>query len=214
VEKYETVVKCYQRKKSRQYLITLKGEHGFKGDDPVVVLHEKAFKDLEDIGVSREKQILDLELQLKDKARDHEKELFLKDGIISQLESDREDLKSKNLQLEKDLKATREDLKSKNLQLEKDLKATREEIREHRLRILELEKLEVEDYQGLYNKLRNKHDHLQERFNKSLEEVNGLQRVISDLSNRGFVDYITGRLPESYKKLQAPEVPPENEEKS
>ena len=196
MEKYETVVKCYQRKKSRQYLITLKGEHGFKGDDPVVVLHEKAFKDLEDIGVSREKQILDLELQLKDKARDHEKELFLKDGIISQLESDREDLKSKNLQLEK------------------DLKATREEIREHRLRILELEKLEVEDYQGLYNKLRNKHDHLQERFNKSLEEVNGLQRVISDLSNRGFVDYITGRLPESYKKLQAPEVPPENEEKS
>lgn len=196
MEKYETVVKCYQRKKSRQYLITLKGEHGFKGDDPVVVLHEKAFKDLEDIGVSREKQILDLELQLKDKARDHEKELFLKDGIISQLESDREDLKSKNLQLEK------------------DLKATREEIREHRLRILELEKLELEDYQGLYNKLRNKHDHLQERFNKSLEEVNGLQRVISDLSNRGFVDYITGRLPESYKKLQAPEVPPENEEKS
>ncbi|HNR26277.1 MAG TPA: hypothetical protein PKI66_06165, partial [Methanobacteriaceae archaeon] len=181
-----TVVKCYQRKKSRQYLITLKGEHGFKGDDPVVVLHEKAFKDLEDIGVSREKQILDLELQLKDKARDHEKELFLKDGIISQLESDREDLKSKNLQLEK------------------DLKATREEIREHRLRILELEKLELEDYQGLYNKLRNKHDHLQERFNKSLEEVNGLQRIISDLSNRGFIDYITGRLPESYKQLSEP----------
>mgnify|MGYP001185926647 CR=1 FL=1 len=196
MEKYETVVKCYQRKKSRQYLITLKGKHGFKGNDPVVVLHEDAFKDLKDIGFSRENQIKDLELQLKDQARDHEKELFLKDGRINQLENDREDLKSKNLQLEE------------------DLKDSRDEIRENRLRILELEKLELEDYQGLYNKLRNKHDHLQERFNKSLEEVNGLQRVISDLSNRGFVDYITGRLPESYKKLQAPEVPPENEEKS
>jgi len=196
VEKYETVVKCYQRKKSRQYLITLKGKHGFKGNDPVVVLHEDAFKDLKDIGFSRENQIKDLELQLKDQARDHEKELFLKDGRINQLENDREDLKSKNLQLEE------------------DLKDSRDEIRENRLRILELEKLELEDYQGLYNKLRNKHDHLQERFNKSLKETNNLQKVITDLSNRGFMDYLTGRQPESFKKLQAPEVTPENEEKS
>ena len=196
MEKYETVVKCYQRKKSRQYLITLKGKHGFKGNDPVVVLHEDAFKDLKDIGFSRENQIKDLELQLKDQARDHEKELFLKDGRINQLENDREDLKSKNLQLEE------------------DLKDSRDEIRENRLRILELEKLELEDYQGLYNKLRNKHDHLQERFNKSLKETNNLQKVITDLSNRGFMDYLTGRQPESFKKLQAPEVTPENEEKS
>ena len=196
MEKYETVVKCYQRKKSRQYLITLKGKHGFKGNDPVVVLHEDAFKDLKDIGFSRENQIKDLELQLKDQARDHEKELFLKDGRINQLENDREDLKSKNLQLEE------------------DLKDSRDEIRENRLRILELEKLELEDYQGLYNKLRNKHDHLQERFNKSLKETNNLQKVITDLSNRGFMDYLTGRQPESFKKLQAPEVTPKNEEKS
>lgn len=54
------------------------------------------------------------------------------------------------------------------------------------------------------NKLRNKHDHLQERLRTALEEINQQQKVISDLSNRGFIDYVTGRLPESYKQLNAP----------
>lgn len=151
VRKYETIVKCYQRKKSQQYLITLKGEHGFKPDEPVFIIPVDDLEDLENISNSRNKQISDLETQIKDTARDHEKELFLKDTRIS-----------------------------------------------------ELEKLELEDYQGKYNKLRNRYDHLQERLNKSLEEVNKQQKVITDLSNRGFLDYITGRLPESFKQLQGP----------
>ena len=206
VREYKTLVKCYQRKKSRQHLITLKGDHGFKGDDPVVVLPEEDFNDL---------------VTLQDKARDHDHELLLKDEEISRLKLDlqgsRDEIESKARDLmehesrvsvyEDNIKHLKEDLqalKDKNLQLEEILKASRDEIGEHRLRIRELEKLELEDYQGLYNKLRNKHDHLQERFNKSLEEVNGLQRIISDLSNRGFIDYITGRLPESYKQLSEP----------
>ncbi len=55
-----------------------------------------------------------------------------------------------------------------------------------------------------HSRLRNKHDHLQERLRAALEEINQQQKVISDLSNRGFVDYITGRLPESYKQLSEP----------
>lgn len=55
------------------------------------------------------------------------------------------------------------------------------------------------------NRLRNKHDHLQERLRKALEEINQQQKVISDLSNRGFFDYVTGRLPESYKMLSGSE---------
>lgn len=211
MREYKSLVKCYQRKKSRQYLITLKGDHGFKPDEPVVVLPEDGFSEL---------------VALQDTARDHKNELLLKDKEISQvkldLQSSRDEVETKTRALiehesrvsvyEDNIKHLKDDLqalKDKNLQLEKDLEASRDEIGEHRLRIRELEKLELEDYQGLYNKLRNKHDHLQERFNKSLEEVNGLQRVVSDLSNRGFVDYLTGRLPESYKKLQAPEVTPE-----
>jgi cell shape-determining protein MreC len=53
-------------------------------------------------------------------------------------------------------------------------------------------------------RLRNSKDHTQERLTKSLEETNQLYKIIGDLSNRGFIDYITGRLPESYKQLQAP----------
>ncbi len=65
-----------------------------------------------------------------------------------------------------------------------------------------------EQHQNLINEvnqLRNKHDHLQERLRTALEEINQHEKVISDLSNRGFIDFITGRLPESYKRLQAPE---------
>jgi chromosome segregation ATPase len=51
------------------------------------------------------------------------------------------------------------------------------------------------------DKLRNKHDHLQERLRTSLEGINQHQKVINDLSNRGFVDYILGRQPESVKML-------------
>lgn len=54
-------------------------------------------------------------------------------------------------------------------------------------------------------RLRNSKEHTQERLTKALEEINQQQKVISDLSNRGFIDYVTGRLPESYKELQAPD---------
>jgi len=52
------------------------------------------------------------------------------------------------------------------------------------------------------NRLRNKHDHLQEQLRLSLEESNKLQKVINDLSNRGFLDYILRRQPESIKMLE------------
>lgn len=78
-------------------------------------------------------------------------------------------------------------------------------------RIKELERLKnderLERFDTLQNdqdRLRNKHDHLQERLRTALEEINQQQKVISDLSNRGFTDFIFGKLPESYKQLQAP----------
>lgn len=58
-------------------------------------------------------------------------------------------------------------------------------------------------------RLRNSKDHTQERLTKALEEINHQQKVISDLSNRGFFDYVTGKLPESYKQLQAPPEKPD-----
>jgi len=59
-----------------------------------------------------------------------------------------------------------------------------------------------EDLLNEMNRLRNKHDHLQERLRTSLEEINKHQKIINDLSNRGFVDYILGRQPESVKMLK------------
>jgi len=64
--------------------------------------------------------------------------------------------------------------------------------------------IQHESLENEISKLRNKHDHLQERLRAALEEINQQQKVISDLSNRGFFDYITGKLPESYKLLSGP----------
>ena len=84
---------------------------------------------------------------------------------------------------------------------------------------LEIESKELKDVQELYSKctitrdelsneikrLRNKHDHLQERLRTSLEEINKHQKVINDLSNRGFVDYIFGRKPKSLELMEGNE---------
>jgi predicted nuclease with TOPRIM domain len=54
------------------------------------------------------------------------------------------------------------------------------------------------------DRLRNRFDHINERFIKSQDELSIYKQVINDLTNRSFFDYIRGRLPESYKELQAP----------
>lgn len=50
-----------------------------------------------------------------------------------------------------------------------------------------------EDLTNQLDRLRNKHDHLQERLRTSLEEINTQQKVIINLSNRSFLDYLLGR---------------------
>jgi len=235
--KYQTKVKCYQRKKSKQYLITLTGNHGFKNDESVIILSETDFKELEDISNSRKNQILDLESRLTELEGEKDHELFLKDHKIKNLE---ESLKTSQTQV-KDLKAELKDLeeirqgreneisalnnqvtlyKTKVQNLENEvtefkenaaesdarIKSLEQELSTAKVRIRELELMEdqaskFKELQDDHNRLRNKHDHLQERLRTALEEINQQQKVISDLSNRGLIDYITGRLPSSYKQL-------------
>jgi chromosome segregation ATPase len=238
--KYQTKVKCYQRKKSKQYLITLTGNHGFKNDESVIILSETDFKELEDISNSRKNQILDLESRLTELEGEKDHELFLKDHKIKNLE---ESLDTSQTQV-KDLKAELKDLeeirqgreneisalnnqvtlyKTKAQNLENEIvefkensaesdakvKSIQQELSTAKVRIKELELMEdqaskFKELQDDYNRLRNKHDHLQERLRTALEEINQQQKVVSDLSNRGFIDYLTGRLPESYKQLNKP----------
>lgn len=238
--KYQTKVKCYQRKKSKQYLITLTGNHGFKNDESVIILSETDFKELEDISNSRKNQILDLESRLTELEGEKDHELFLKDHKIKNLE---ESLDTSQTQV-KDLKAELKDLeeirqgreneisalnnqvtlyKTKVQNLENEVtevkqsatdsnarvKTLEQELSTTKVRIKELELMEnqaskFKELQDDHNRLRNKHDHLQERLRAALEEINQQQKVISDLSNRGFIDYITGRLPKSYKQLSEP----------
>lgn len=235
--KYQTKVKCYQRKKSKQYLITLTGNHGFKNDESVIILSETDFKELEDISNSRKNQILDLESRLTELEGEKDHELFLKDQKIKNLE---ESLDTSQTQV-KDLKAELKDLeeirqgreneisalnnqvtlyKTKVQNLENEvtefkenaaesdarIKSLEQELSTAKVRIRELELMEdqaskFKELQDDHNRLRNKHDHLQERLRTALEEINQQQKVISDLSNRGLIDYITGRLPSSYKQL-------------
>ena len=238
--KYQTKVKCYQRKKSKQYLITLTGNHGFKNDESVIILSETDFKELEDISNSRKNQILDLESRLTELEGEKDHELFLKDHKIKNLEEslDTSQTQVKDLKAElKDLEEIRQgreneisalnnqvtlyktkiqnmenevtDFKENTAESDAKVKTLEQELSTAKVRIKELELMEdqaskFKELQDDHNRLRNKHDHLQERLRTALEEINQQQKVISDLSNRGFIDYITGRLPESYKELNEP----------
>ena len=50
------------KKKASNTLITLTGNHGFKNDEPVMILSDTDFKELENISNSRKNQILILSL--------------------------------------------------------------------------------------------------------------------------------------------------------
>jgi chromosome segregation ATPase len=196
--KYQTKVKCYQRKKSKQYLITLTGNHGFKGDEPVTIISKPEFEELENISDSRKNQISDLESQLAQleqektqKAKEMDNQLKIYKDKVQNLENDVTEFKEI---------AAGSDTKVQNL--EHELSTSRLKIKE--LELMEEKASKFDRLQDDHNRLRNKHDHIQERLRKALEEVNQQQKVISDLSNRGFVDYITGRLPLSYKQLNEP----------
>ena len=197
--KYQTKVKCYQRKKSRQYLITLTGNHGFEGDEPVTIISKPEFEELENISDSRKNQISDLESQLaqleqnkSQKVKELDNQLTINKEKVQNLENDV--TKFKEI-------ATEADTRAQNL--EQELSTSRLKIKE--LELMEEKASKFNQLQDDHNRLRNKHDHIQERLRAALEEINQQQKVISDLSNRGFVDYITGRLPESYKQLGEPD---------
>jgi len=133
-------VKCYKRKRSNQYLVTLKKGHEFKPDEDVYIVGKDDFEKIQEDNKFTQKYYQELEALKNDyRIKDYEK---LKE---------------------------------------------------------ETEKRVIAE-----NKLRNKHDHLQERLRVALEEINQQQKVISDLSNRSFFDYMRGRLPESYKQLSEP----------
>jgi len=238
--KYQTKVKCYQRKKSKQYLITLTGNHGFEHDEPVMILSESDFNELENISNSRKNQILDIESRLAEMEGEKDHELFLKDHKIKNLEESLDTSQTQVKDLEAEIKNLEEirqgreneisalnnqvtlyktkvqnienevtEFKENAAKSDAKVKTLEQELSTAKVRIKELELMEdqaskFKELQDDHSRLRNKHDHLQERLRTALEEINKQQKVISDLSNRGIIDYITGRLPESYKQLSEP----------
>jgi hypothetical protein len=186
------------KEKSRQYLITLTGNHGFKGDEPVTIISKPEFEELENISDSRKNQISDLESQLAQLEQE-------KTQKVKEMDNQLKIYKDKVQNLENDVTEFKEiaagsDAKVQNL--EHELSTSRLKIKE--LELMEEKASKFDQLQDDHNRLRNKHDHIQERLRAALEEVNQQQKVISDLSNRGFFEYITGRLPESYKQLSEP----------
>ncbi|MEN6293342.1 MAG: hypothetical protein ABFD07_15185, partial [Methanobacterium sp.] len=168
---------------------------GFENDEPVTIISQSEFTELENISNSRKNQISDLESQLNKLEQDKNQEVT---GLNDQLTL----YKTKTQSLENEVT----EFKESATESEAKFKTLEQELSTARVRIKELEFMEekaskFDELQDEHNRLRNKHDHLQERLRVALEEINQQQKVVSDLSNRGFFDFITGRLPESYKQL-------------
>ena len=133
--KYQTKVKCYQRKKSKQYLITLTGNHGFKNDEPVMILSGTDFNELENISNSRKNQILDLESRLTELEGEKDHELFLKDHKIKNLE---ESLDTSQTQV-MDLKAELKDLEEIRQGRENEISALNNQVTIYKTKVKTLE---------------------------------------------------------------------------
>ena len=71
------------------------------------------------------------------------------------------------------------------------------------LEALEEFKTKYERLLNEHDKLRNSKDHLQERFNKSQDEVIQLQKMINRLTNLTLFDRLFNRIPEDIKELNA-----------
>lgn len=165
------MVKCYKRKKSNQYVITLKQGHPFNEDEKVIIIPESEINDIQNDNK-----------KLEDKIK-------LRNNTIRDLNGEIDDYKVKIEEMEK----------------------LNTEIANYKEKIDEIQN----KYDKLLNdndKLRNSKDHLQERFNKSQEEVIGLERelnsyriAITKVQSLGFMDRLMNRLPDEIKQLPTAE---------
>lgn len=69
-------------------------------------------------------------------------------------------------------------------------------------RLDKLEHMKVEFNVRRHHKLQNDHDKLKHRYQITKELLEEARLVIGDLQNRGLMDHLRGRYPESYLKYQ------------
>lgn len=141
---YNSEVKVYKRKNSKQYLITLKKDNPFNEDEQVIIYPESEINEL----LQDNKSLEDI--------------IILRENIINELE----------------------------------------ELKQYKTK-----------YESLLNdmdRLRTSKDHLQERYNKSQNEIIQLEKelskyrvAITKVQGLSFMDRVFNRLPEDIKELNA-----------
>lgn len=143
--------------------------------------------------------------------KENEKVIILPKSEINEYKKD-------NINLENEIKLRNDTIRDLNKEVD-DYKAKIEELEKLNTEIANYkEKLEEtqDKYYTLLNdhdKLRNSKDHLQERFNKSQEEVIKLERELNSyriamtkVQALSFMDRLLNRLPEEIKQLPETET--------
>lgn len=178
MKSYNSTVKCYKRKNGEQYLITLKQGHPFNENENVFIISESEINEFK-------KDNINLENTLK-----------LRDDTIHDLSNEITKNQEKIKELEEKSKET-DDLKEKMAEMQNKYDKLLKDMQEKYDKSL-----------NDNDKLRNTKDHLQERFNKSQEEVIKLERelnsyriAITKVQSLNFMDRLLNRLPEEIKQL-------------
>jgi chromosome segregation ATPase len=183
IEAYQ--VKRYKKGKYEQWTIPLKAVNTFEDNETVYIISKTDFDNYKSDNQKMEIDYKNRISELKSKLQRLEDNNSLKD--YEGLESKYNQLKEYNQKMEIDYKNRISQLEA----LKNDYRLTDYDNLKNKYDLRESQE----------TKLRNKLDHLQERLRVALEEINQQQKVISDLSNRSFFNYLTGKLPESYKEL-------------
>jgi DNA repair exonuclease SbcCD ATPase subunit len=163
VEPYKSRVKEYIRRKSKQHLITLKGDHGFQRDQPVYVVPIQQYNELVRINKLRE-------------------------NIIKQLEPKTRNLKSEILGKQKTIKKIRENHKKEISQIienhETSLKS-QSDIYQNQLRTMNSEIDQLNERNDQYKQSHQERiKEIEAHLKDSREEIQHLQTTIQEIGKQ------------------------------
>ncbi|MEN6329032.1 MAG: hypothetical protein ABFC91_01910 [Methanobacteriaceae archaeon] len=126
---------------------------------------------------------------------------------MNQADTDKYDERIKKLEAElskreKDLESFK-DILSSSQEILRDAMNDKKVIQK---RLDELELMKVEFNVRRHQKLQNDHDKLQHRYQITKKLLEEARVVIKDLENRGLVDHLRGKYPESFLEYQNDET--------
>lgn len=110
-----------------------------------------------------------------------------------------EEIKSKNSAIES-LKSRLENNKNILEDIAREKNHLENRVREYELKLVETNITRYQELEGKHQKTVHRLEVTKNHLNQAKAEIKSMEKIVEDLANRGLLDHILGRFPESYKE--------------